>query len=391
MMRGKRNLTRIVASVAVVALLLSGGLYLGLKPGGKTITAYFSSATALYEGNPVNVLGVAVGTVTSVRPQPHRVAVEMRIDDGVEIPAEVHAVQVSPSLISGRFVVLTPPYSGGPTLAHGAVIPAKRTRVPLDIDDLYDNVNKLAKTLGPEGANKDGALSRSLNVLAENLDGHGKQIAKTIKKLAEGTSVLAGSRKELFGTVRKLQTFIDTLAQNDGDVHRLTQQLATVSGFLADNRKDLGAALHELSTALDDVTGFIHSNRSALKSNVDKLSKVTKVLVEQRKELGKIIDEAPLGLGNLLAAYNASSGTLDVRLAINELRTPPLLLVCKLVGRSTPSALPDVVSNACAKLGKSVDGALNPPSVAEVVRSIERGEVPLVPGIVVAQDTGGGS
>lgn len=380
---------RTTALVLVVILLTAAGLYLVLRPAGRTVTAYFPSATALYVGNPVKVLGVPVGTVADVAPEPERVRVVLHLREDVKVPAEVHAAQVSPSLISGRYVALTPRYRGGPRLADGAVIPRSRTQVPLNVNDLYRNAEKLATALGPQGANKHGSLSDALRVAAENLRGNGDKLATMIEKLADSAGTLSGSRQSLAGTVDQLSTFVDTLAKSDGDVRTLNKRLATVLGFLSDDRDELGAALRELSTALGEVSTFVHDNRAALKSNVDKLTEVTEVLVKQRAELGQVLDEAPTGLSNLLKAYDSAGATLDVRAVVNELRSPSLLLVCKLAQRSTPQGVPKALTDACSQVGKYVTGALPLPTTDQIITALQGDELPPVPGLGTSESQGG--
>lgn len=323
--------TRTIATVLALGLVVGLVLWQFTRDSRKKVTVYFSSASALYEANPVEVLGVPVGSVESVTPEPGRVKVVLTIDDGVDLPADVEAFQVAPSLISGRTIQLAPAYEGGEKLADGDVIPIERSQVPLDVNDLYDSAQELTDALGPKGANKDGALSRALDVLAKNLDGNGESLASAISGLADASGVLAGSSDELTGTVSGLQTFVSTLAANDTDVRDLNTQLEKVSGFLAADRTELSAALRELSGTLVDVAGFVRDNRGVLKRNVNQLTKATRVLVRNRNLLAAIIDEAPTGLGNLLNAYGAAGGTLDVRVDVNELLLGPGALVCEFV------------------------------------------------------------
>jgi phospholipid/cholesterol/gamma-HCH transport system substrate-binding protein len=74
----------------------------------------------------------------------------------------------------------------------------------------------------------------------------------------------------------------------------------------------------------------VKNNKKALTSDVDGLSKVTKVLVTQRAALEELLDAAPTGLSNLQNAYNPSSGTLDTR---NNAQSPqdPASLLCSLL------------------------------------------------------------
>jgi virulence factor Mce-like protein len=369
---------------AVVAVLLAGGLYLVLQPPGRLVTAYFTSSAALFEDNSVDVLGVPVGTIIKIEPQGTTVRVQMRItDSSLKLPADVHALVVSPSMVTGRYVQLAPTWSSGPELADGAVIPVERTAVPLGVDDLTRTATELANALGPNGANAKGALSDVLNVGAQNLDGNGQKLNDTIKNFGELSGTLANSRQDLFGTVTELQSFTSMLAANDSQVREFNGRLADVSGFLANERGDLGDAVSELSIALGDVANFVRDNRSEIKSNVDKLTDVTSVLVKQQKALAEILDVAPAALGNLANTYNGSSGTLDTRADINELATPPVVLICQALKRGTPANLPSGLADTCSQLGPVLSGAVPLPSAAQVITSLQSGQAPPVPGLAL--------
>jgi phospholipid/cholesterol/gamma-HCH transport system substrate-binding protein len=375
-----RWLGRVIAAGCVLGVLSVAAAaavwWLAPRPG-RTITAYLRSAVAVYPNNPVLILGVPVGRITTVAPQGRVVKVVMTVDRSVDVPAGASAVVLEPSLVAGRSIQLTPAYTGGPTMPDGGVIPVQRTAVPLGIDDLARAANDLATMLGPQGANRNGALSDVLDVAAANLRGNGQAINNTIGDVAALSQTLAGSCKQLFATVTQLQSFISTLAANDAQVRQFTTQLAEVSNYLAGERGDLGAALRELSLALGEVAAFVQDNRAVLKSNVDRLTEVTAVLVRQREALGEIIDLAPTALSNLNNAYNASSGTLDTRANIEELRFPPILLVCELLRRSTPRQVPATLARTCAALEPQLTGAVPLPTAAQVITALETGQPPL--------------
>jgi len=384
------RLTRLVAIVGVLALVVTFGVWWLLRDEGRTVTGYFSNAAAVFEGNDVRVLGVPVGRITSVEPAGQVVRIEMLVEDSVPVPVDANAVVVSPSLVTGRYIQLTPPYTGGPRMADGAQIPLQRTAVPLGVDDLTRTVTELSTVLGPDGVNRDGTLADLLDVGAQNLDGNGQALGDTIGNLARLTDTLAGSREDLFGTVTELQSFVATVEANDAQVAELTTRLADVSGFLAGERDDLGAALAELSFALGDVAAFVQDNRAVLRSNVDRLTEVTQVLVQQRDALADIADVAPAALGNLANGYNASSGTLDTRSNLQDLTLPPLVTVCKEVRRGTPEGLPPTLAELCAALEPAITGAAGVPPLADVITMLQQGQSPPVPGLVLPRRGGGG-
>jgi virulence factor Mce-like protein len=374
-----------VALASVLGVLVAAGVWVvsgGL--GGRTVTAYFSNASALFPDNQVEVLGVPVGKIDSVTPDGTQVRVEMTITDpDLKLPADVKAVVISPSLVTGRYVQFTPTYKSGPELADGATIPITRTAVPLGVDDLARTASQLSQALGPNGINKTGALNDLLNVGAKNLDGNGQALNDTITNLGDLSGTLAGSSDDLFGTVTELQKFTSVLAQNDGQVRQFNGRLADVSGFLAGQRTELGQAISQLATALADVDSFVKDNRAALKDNVDGLTDVTATLVDQQKALTEVLDVAPTAINNLVNTYNGSSGTLDTRPDINELTSPPLLAVCTLLTRAEPANVPLSVKTLCDAAGPLTSGALPLPSAAQVLTALYAGQTPPVPGLAL--------
>ncbi|WP_020668447.1 MCE family protein [Amycolatopsis nigrescens] len=373
-----QNLARGVAIACVLGLLVAGGLWWVLKdPGRKHLTAYFTGTVGLYEGNSARMLGVEMGTVTKVQPLGDRVKVELEYDRAVDVPADAQAIIVAPSLVSDRYVQLAPAYKGGPKIADGATIPIERTAVPLETDDLYKSLSTVSEALGPNGANKNGSLSDLLNTTAKNFDGNGQALHDTITRLGQAASTLSGNKDDLFATIQNLGDFTTTLANSDGQVRQFERQLADVSDFLAGERGNLSATVQQLGTTLTSVQGFIERNRDRVKSNVDKLASVTKVLVDQRGALAETLDLAPLALGNLMNTYNASSGTLDARPILNELTQPPAAMVCGLL-KQAPEAL-KALGDICSTVAPVVDGLVPIPSIAQILNGFNTGKLPSLP------------
>ncbi len=321
LMRTRRDrLVLGAGAVIVAAALVAGGLLIyHASHKGNQVTAYFSEAIGVYPGSTVRVLGVPVGTVDAVQPQGTQVKVTMTVDSGVPVPAGAKAVVVAASVVSDRYVQLTPAYTGGPQLAAGAVIPVSRTAVPVEVDQIYTS----PQALGPNGLNKNGALSELVQTGAANLNGNGANLHAMITQFGALSKTLGDNSGNLFATITYLQQFTSMLKANDGQVRLAEQQLADVSGILASDRQDLGAALNELATALGQVQGFIASNRSLIKSNVTKLASITKILADERASLSEAVNTIPLAVDNVVNAYDATNRTLDGRGNLNELSMGP--------------------------------------------------------------------
>ncbi|GHG34105.1 MULTISPECIES: MCE family protein [Amycolatopsis] len=374
-----RSLVTWLAFACVLALIVTAGLYLVFRSSnGTKLSAYFGKTVGLYAGSSVRVLGVPVGEVTGVTPEGDAVRVDMRVDE-VSLPADVGAVVVAPSLVSDRYVQLTPAYDSGPVLASGTVLPRERTATPVELDDLYSSLDKLSTALGPNGANKDGALSGVLDTAANTLKGNGASLNSTVGQLAELAKTLDGSKDDLFSTVQNLNSFTGALAQSDQQLDEFYGRVADVSRFLAADSGEVGAALQSLGGALGDVQQFVNDNKTALEANVDKLASLSKVLVDQRAALAEVLDIAPTGATNFINSYDAASGTIAVRDNLNELTNPPILTVCRLISSVTPKEIPDTLGNICKQLAPVLDGALKLPTIPQVLNSLQNGTLPPLP------------
>ncbi len=322
----------VVAGVVIAALVVAGGLWwLFTRAGTTNITAYFDKSVGIYEGSDVRVLGVIVGDVTSVVPQGDQVEVKMRVQRGVDIPADARAAQITPSLVSDRYVQLAPAYSGGDTMSNDAVIPRERTATPVEVDQIYASIDELSNALGPNGANANGALTDLVNTGAANLDGNGEALGESITQLSDAARTLSDSRGDLFDTVKNLQTFVSALAANDEQVRQFNNQLSDLTSFLNGERDDLGAALNQLSIALGDVAGFVADNRDQLVQAADGLVQPTQTLSDQRSSLVETLTILPLAISNLVNSYDAESGTLALRANLQNETQDPLGTVCKLI------------------------------------------------------------
>jgi phospholipid/cholesterol/gamma-HCH transport system substrate-binding protein len=112
----------IVAGVVVVALIVVG-IIVATRGSSNTkhVTAYFNRVIGLYTGNDVRILGVKIGHIDSITPDGSRVKVVMSYDGNDKVPANANAVIVTPSIVSDRYVQLTPAYTSGGTLPDNAV------------------------------------------------------------------------------------------------------------------------------------------------------------------------------------------------------------------------------------------------------------------------------
>src|SRR2546425_9651451 len=122
----KSRWVKIGLAAALVVVLVGGVVAVLTSSGGighKYAVAYFDNSNGTFVGDKVEILGVAVGEIEKIEPQPDRVKITFWYDDQYKVPADAKAVILSPSLVTARSIQLTPAYTGGPVMADNTVIP----------------------------------------------------------------------------------------------------------------------------------------------------------------------------------------------------------------------------------------------------------------------------
>lgn len=314
----------LVALVLVAALVIGAGGALG--HGSTTMTLQFSQTKGLYEGDAVTILGVPVGNVTSVDPHPRSVTVRVEVDDEHPIPADARAVLVAPSLVSVRRIEIGPVYDGGPRLADGATIPISRTAIPVEWDEVKEQLVRLTEALGDDGANKDGSLDDLLEVSARNLKGRGNDMKTTITSLSRAMETLSDGRGDLFATVRNLQVLVEAIEQSDAQVAEFNGRLADVSEILADDSADLSAALDGLERAFPRVQKFLRKHGKDLTATVDELRQPAAMLADNRQKLADILQVAPGTLSNFYNIIDPDVPALTGAFALTNFQAPAVFI-----------------------------------------------------------------
>jgi len=331
-----RRRPAVLASVIVLVLALGAGLAWWVHGrSGTKLSAQFAATVGVYPGSDVRMLGVHVGTVTSVTAEGETVDVGIRLDPGIKAAPDTGAVIISPNLVGDRYVQLTQPWTSGAALPSGARIPLTRTATPVELDQLYSGLEQLANALGPHGANAHGALTQLLESTAANLHGNTAELDRAITALAGSSGTLAESRQHIGRTLTALSQFTGMLATNNTNLDRLNRELAAVSGVLAADGPSFDEALTSLGHALTLVQQFVRDNRDELTDNVQKLSGVAQALIDERRSILEAARSAPLLVDNFIRAYDPRSNELMGRDDLNELTiwsrvpggaTPPTLL-----------------------------------------------------------------
>ena len=225
-------------------------------------------------------MGVRVGSIDKIEPAGDKMKVTFHYDSKYKVPASATATILFPSLVSSRPIQLSPPYTGGPVMADGAVIPIDRTQVPVEYDELRDSLNRILTDLGPTPEQPKGPFGDVIESFADGLAGKGQQINTTLNSLSEALTTLNEGRGDFFAVVKSLALFVNALYRSDQQFVALNNDLAQFTNSFTNTDRELATALQDLNELLSTTRRFLDENGEVLIHDVNNLAEVTNAILQ---------------------------------------------------------------------------------------------------------------
>jgi len=356
MMATRRRLVAGTAIMLAIALV-AGAAYLVRQVlfGPATITAYFPTATAIYPGDDVRVSGVKVGTIDAITAEGTQTKMTLKLDRGVPVPADAKAVIVAQNLIAARYVQLTPAYRSGdgPTMADDAVIPSDRTAVPVEWDEVKNQLMRLASELGPQAGMSGTSVSRFVDSAASALDGNGAKLRETLAQLSGVTRILAEGSGSIVDIIKNLQIFVTALRDSKQQIVIFGNRLASLTSVLNDSRSDLDGALSGLSVAIGEVQRFVAGSRNQTSEQVARLANLTQILVDNRSSLENVLHIVPNAIANFENIWYPNGGSASGAFSLVNFSNP-VYFFCGLIGGIANTTAPETAKLCAQYLGPAL-------------------------------------
>ena len=240
---------------------------------------------------------------------------------------------VAQNLVAARYVQLTPAYrASGPTMREGAVIPIDRTAVPVEWDEVKDQLMRLSTELGPNSKVSTPSVARFIDSAADALGGgNGEKLRQTLAQLSGVARIFANGSGNLVDIIKNLQTFVSALRDSNVQIVQFDNRLATLTSVLNDNKSDLDAALTDLSSAVGEVQRFIAGSRDATSEQIERLADLTQILVDNKMSLKNVLHVTPNALANAYNDYDPDVGNIRGGVGLQNL-TNPVWALCSQIG-----------------------------------------------------------
>ena len=317
----------LIVVLALVAAFVGYNLYKRLTTN--TVVAYFSDTLALYPGDKVQIMGVRVGAIDKIEPAGDKMKVTLHYENKFKVPANATASILNPSLVASRTIQLSPPYTGGPVMKDGAVIPLDRTQVPVEYDELRDSINRILTDLGPTPDQPKGPFGDIIESAADGFAGKGKQLNATLNNLSEALFALNEGRDDFFSVVKSLALFVNALHQSDQQFVALNNDLAEFTNAFTNTDREVANALQDLNQLLTTTRGFLDENAEVLVHDIDNLEQTTTAILqpESRDGLETALHVFPTLGANLMNIISPVTGGVMGIPVINNFANP-LQFVC---------------------------------------------------------------
>ena len=367
---------RILLAVAL-AVILAGGAVVLLRSTERFnrthVVAYFENSNGIYAGDDVRIVGVPVGRIESIEAQPTSVKISFWFNSKYQVPADVKAAILSPTLVTARSIQLTPAYTGGPVMDDNAVIPRERTAVPVEWDEVRRQLETLSETLQPTEPGGVSPLGSVINTAADNLRGEGANIRDTVIKLSQAITALGDHSTDIFSTVKNLAILVSALQDSTDVMRQLNQNLATVTGTLADDPGEVAAAVRDLNSVVGEVQTFVAENREALGTTSDKLAGVTQALKDSLGDVKQFLHVAPNTLQNYVNIWQPAQGAVSSVPMINNFANP-ISFLCGAV-------------QAASRLGAEQSAKLCAQYLAPIMKNRQYNFLPVAQNVFVGAST----
>jgi phospholipid/cholesterol/gamma-HCH transport system substrate-binding protein len=288
---------KIIGAIAIVVILAVTAGAIGLNSNvvknRYPITARFSDTAGMQKSDSVLLAGVVVGQVDSVKLDGSSADVQMKINHGVQIPADSSADVYVETLLGKKDIRIDTGHDWSHLMGPGGQI--TKTTTPTELLDLQ---NESAPRLEQSDAT-------SLNKLIEDLSGvtQGKQAE--VATIADGLNRFLGTVNQRSGTVSSLidsaKTVTGTLANRDQQLVSIVDNLGIVVNGLAQRRDALSNLLTQSEQMAIQTSALVGANKGKLDSILAELHTDLGIVGRHQNDLA----EAVADLGDTVQAYSS--------------------------------------------------------------------------------------
>lgn len=262
---------------------------------GTAYAAEFREAAGIRPDDPVEVAGIKVGKVTSVKLDKGKVKVTFRLKDVSLGNQTVGAIKIR-TLLGQKYLDLDP--QGGVPQEPSQAIPLNRTLSPFDILDAF---NGLSSTLNQVDT---AQLAKSFQVLSETFRNTPKDVRGALQGLSGLSNTISSRSTQISQLLSNSNQFSKTLSDRNAEFEKLLGDGSQLFSELQQRKAAITALLEGTRKLSAQLVGLVQDNTAQLKPALTQLDKVTTMLRQNQESLAKGLQ----GLAPYLKLFNNAVG-----------------------------------------------------------------------------------
>jgi phospholipid/cholesterol/gamma-HCH transport system substrate-binding protein len=277
----------LTAAVAVAALNYDR---LPFFNSAKDYSAYFTEASGLTPGAPVQISGFEVGKVSSVALDGSRVLVDFDVAKDVRLGDRTEAAVKTKTLLGSKFLEIVPRGDGD----QSGPIPVDRTKPAYELADALGDLTATISGLDT------GQVSDSLQVLADTFADTPPALREAVQGVARFSETLDKRDAQLRNLLANANKATGVLRERSDQVVSLVYDTNALLAQLQTQSAALDQISGNIAAVTQQIKGFIGENRDSIKPALDKLNGVLAILDNRKDRLQKALkglNRYALGLG----------------------------------------------------------------------------------------------
>jgi phospholipid/cholesterol/gamma-HCH transport system substrate-binding protein len=264
------------------------------------IYGIFTAAGGVASNQEVTYRGVQVGRVGEMTLTENGVRIELIIESGHRIPREgTRARVLFKSAVGEQFVDLLPEADVAPFFRAGDVIPADRTSIPIQVEDLLRQLETVLQSIDPD------ALGSLIHELGAGLTGHGDELRNIILSLDTLAKIGADRRAQLADLIEDGADIQDSFNSTREDFVRAQEAARAVLETLVDRKEDVERTLEAARSLDTEIIALLDNRKQELNQILADLGTVIRITHAHRGDLDKTLTYLGPFLADAVAAYDA--------------------------------------------------------------------------------------
>ncbi len=322
----------VVRMVALVLVVAAGVSYIAFDvlgnragAGPYTLSVDLARAGGLYPDASVTYRGVDVGRVSALDLTTRGVTAVLAVDPGVEIPVQVQVNVRDLSAAGEQYLDLVPTGPATPVLRAGAVIPESETAVPVTVGTLLTDVGALVGGLDPAD------VQTVTEALGTGLGGTGEDLRTIASASAQLIAALEAAQPATSQLIQNSGPLLSTANATGGDFASFSQGLAQLTGQLRSSDADIRTLLANGTTAESAFSTLLTQDSATLNGFLGNLSTDLGVAAQRQAAVQVLLSVLPVFAGEVSSVVGPD-GQVRVELKFNDAST-----VCPYItGAQTP-------------------------------------------------------